>query len=165
MVTGSARLGPLSDCTPNCKSVLSSERAPHRNKIATFRQEVISDRKSHKGARHQDILTDWLSVDRKVTSTAAPVEERFDYWKRLLDYRLPSRLTDYWLWLLDLNSSWVHWIRSCCGWVTGPVREPIRRGTSAVGSRYQRSGEEITDREDSVCAAVKCRMCELAIAT
>jgi hypothetical protein len=26
---------------------------------ATFRQEVISGRKSHKGARYQDILTDW----------------------------------------------------------------------------------------------------------
>jgi hypothetical protein len=62
MVTGSARLGPLSDYTANCRPVPSSERAPHRNKTATFRQEVISGRKSHKGARYQDILT------RKVTS-------------------------------------------------------------------------------------------------
>jgi hypothetical protein len=36
---------------------------------ATFRQE-ISDRKSHKGARYQEILTDWLTVSRKVTSTS-----------------------------------------------------------------------------------------------
>jgi hypothetical protein len=27
---------------------------------ATFRQEVISGRKSHKGVRYQDLLTDWL---------------------------------------------------------------------------------------------------------
>jgi hypothetical protein len=33
---------------------------------ATFRQEIISGRKSHKGARYQDILT----VSRKVTSTS-----------------------------------------------------------------------------------------------
>jgi hypothetical protein len=62
MVTGSARLGPLSDYTSNVRPVLSSERAPHRNKTATFRQEVISGRKSHKGARYQDILTDLSSV-------------------------------------------------------------------------------------------------------
>jgi hypothetical protein len=35
---------------------------------ATFRQEVISGRGSHRNARHQDILTDWLAVSRKVTS-------------------------------------------------------------------------------------------------
>jgi hypothetical protein len=58
MVSGSERLGPLSDCTANCRPVLSSERAPHRNKAATFGQEVISGRKSHEGARHQDIHTD-----------------------------------------------------------------------------------------------------------
>jgi hypothetical protein len=29
---------------------------------ATFGQEVISGCKSHKGARYQDILTDWPSV-------------------------------------------------------------------------------------------------------
>jgi hypothetical protein len=44
MVTGSARLGPLSDYTANCRPVLSSERAPHRNKNANFRQHH-SDRK------------------------------------------------------------------------------------------------------------------------
>jgi hypothetical protein len=67
MVTGSARLGPLSDYTANCRLVLSSEKAPHRNKTANFRQqEVISGRKFHKGARYQDILT----VSRKVTSTS-----------------------------------------------------------------------------------------------
>jgi hypothetical protein len=51
MVMGSARLGPFSDYTANCRPVLSSERAPHRNKTAIFRQQkVISGRKSHKGA-------------------------------------------------------------------------------------------------------------------
>jgi hypothetical protein len=49
MVTGSARLGPLSDCTADCRPVLSSERAPHRNKNANFRQEVISGEKSLTG--------------------------------------------------------------------------------------------------------------------
>jgi putative component of toxin-antitoxin plasmid stabilization module len=36
------------------------ERAPHRNKIANFRQQHSdrNDRKSHKGSRYQDILTD-----------------------------------------------------------------------------------------------------------
>jgi hypothetical protein len=63
MVTGSARLGPLSDYTANCRPVLSSERALHGNKsskfpTATFRQEVISGRKSHKFARYQDLLAD-----------------------------------------------------------------------------------------------------------
>jgi hypothetical protein len=44
MVTGSARLGPLSDYTANCRPVFSSEKAPHRNKTANFRQQH-SDRK------------------------------------------------------------------------------------------------------------------------
>jgi hypothetical protein len=30
------------------------------------------------------------------------------------------------------------------------------RGTSAVGTRYQRAGEGKADREDSVCAIVNC---------
>jgi hypothetical protein len=39
-------LGPLSDCTANCRPVLSLERAPHRGKTAAFRQEIYrpSDR-------------------------------------------------------------------------------------------------------------------------
>jgi hypothetical protein len=45
MVMGSKRLGPLSDWTTNCRPVLSSERALHRNKTAR------------------------LTVSRKVTST------------------------------------------------------------------------------------------------
>jgi hypothetical protein len=57
MVTSSARLGSLSDYIANCRPVLSSEMASHRNMTANFRQEVISGRKSHKGARYQDILT------------------------------------------------------------------------------------------------------------
>jgi hypothetical protein len=36
---------------------------------ATFWQEAISGRKSHKGARYQGILTDWPTVGCKVTST------------------------------------------------------------------------------------------------
>jgi hypothetical protein len=49
MVTGSARLGPLSDGTTNCRPVLSPERASHRDKTATFRQEVVSGDKSQSG--------------------------------------------------------------------------------------------------------------------
>jgi hypothetical protein len=33
----------------NCRPILSSERAPHRDKAATFRQEVISGHKSQGG--------------------------------------------------------------------------------------------------------------------
>jgi hypothetical protein len=43
-VSGSERLGLLSGYTANCRPVLSSERAPHRNKTANFRQQH-SDRK------------------------------------------------------------------------------------------------------------------------
>jgi hypothetical protein len=49
MVTCSERLGPLSDCTADCRPVLSSERAPHMNKAATFKQEVISGHESQNG--------------------------------------------------------------------------------------------------------------------
>jgi hypothetical protein len=54
MVTGSSRLGPFSDYTANCRPVLSSERALHRNKTAknqtaTYEQEVISGHKSQSG--------------------------------------------------------------------------------------------------------------------
>jgi hypothetical protein len=44
LVTGPARLGPLNDYTANCRPVLSSERAPHSNKTANFKQQH-SDRK------------------------------------------------------------------------------------------------------------------------
>jgi hypothetical protein len=49
MVSGSERLGPLSDYTADCRHVLSSEREPHRDKAATFGQEVKSDHKSQSG--------------------------------------------------------------------------------------------------------------------
>jgi hypothetical protein len=67
MVTSSARFGPLSDYTANYRPVLSSQRAPHRNKRANFRhqhplQEVISGRKPQKGDRYQDILYEWSSI-------------------------------------------------------------------------------------------------------
>jgi hypothetical protein len=62
MVTGSAQLGPLSDCTANCRPVLSSERASHRGKTATFRKEVISGRKSQSGLDTKTLLTDRPSV-------------------------------------------------------------------------------------------------------
>jgi hypothetical protein len=45
---------------------LVREDAPQKQdrkfQTATFRQEVISGRKSHNGAWYQDILTDWPSV-------------------------------------------------------------------------------------------------------
>jgi hypothetical protein len=64
MVTGSKRLGPLSDYTANCRPVRSSDSAPqkqdHKFQTATFRQEVIFGRKSHKGQS--------TTVSRKITS-------------------------------------------------------------------------------------------------
>jgi hypothetical protein len=45
------------------------QKRDHNFQTATFQQEVISGRKSHKGAWHQNILTDWLTVSHKVTST------------------------------------------------------------------------------------------------
>jgi hypothetical protein len=73
MVTGSARLGPLSHCTANCRPVLSSERAPHRYKTATFRQQpsyrnqyLVTSSGVGSTPRH----TDWPTVSRKVTSTS-----------------------------------------------------------------------------------------------
>jgi hypothetical protein len=61
MVTDSVQLGPLSDYTANGSSLVR-EGAPQKQdrkfQTATFRQEVISGRKPHKGARYQDILTD-----------------------------------------------------------------------------------------------------------
>jgi hypothetical protein len=42
------------------------EKAPHRDKTATFGQKVISGHKSQSGL---DILTDWLTVSPTVTST------------------------------------------------------------------------------------------------
>jgi hypothetical protein len=52
---------------------LSSERAPHsrNNKFQTqlLEKEAISGQMSIKWAQHQDILTDWLTVSRKVTLT------------------------------------------------------------------------------------------------
>jgi hypothetical protein len=40
----------------------ASQKQDRKFQTATFPQEVISSRKSHKGARYQDILTDWPSV-------------------------------------------------------------------------------------------------------
>jgi hypothetical protein len=36
------------------------------------------------------------------------------------------------------------------------IREPRGRGTSAVGNRFRRTGEETADREQSVRAVVNC---------
>lgn len=44
----------------------------------------------------------------------------------------------------DWSSSWVNCVKSSCGWSTATVREPKRRGSYAVGRRYQRAGEETT---------------------
>jgi hypothetical protein len=55
-------------------------------------------------------------------------------------------------------------VKSCCGGGTGAVQEPRRRGTLAVGNRYQRTVEKTVDREDSELAVVNCKTCEVAIA-
>jgi hypothetical protein len=39
----------------------ASQKQDRKFQTATLRQEVISGRKSHKGSRNQDILTDWLT--------------------------------------------------------------------------------------------------------
>lgn len=39
-------------------------------------------------------------------------------------------------------------VNSCCCCCTGVVRVPRERGTSIVGTRYQKLGEETTDWED-----------------
>jgi nitrite reductase/ring-hydroxylating ferredoxin subunit len=39
-------------------------------------------------------------------------------------------------------------VESCFSWDTGTCREPKRKGTSAVGSRYWRIGEDIADWEE-----------------
>jgi hypothetical protein len=56
MVAGSARLGPLSDYTANCRPVLSSERAPYMKKQVS---RTVKHVHGHlRGARHQDELAD-----------------------------------------------------------------------------------------------------------
>jgi hypothetical protein len=44
-------------------------------------------------------------------------------------------------------------------WGTGILRKPRIRGTSAVGSRYQATADEVTDWEDLVRALVNGRVC------
>jgi hypothetical protein len=53
------------------------------------------------------------------------------------------------------------WVKNCYGWDTGTVREPWGRGTSVVGSRYQRTGVDTADRGDSVRAVVIWTVCEI----
>jgi hypothetical protein len=43
----------------------------------TFRPEVISGRKSHKGARYQDILTDWLSLVKLLRASTSVCKWEF----------------------------------------------------------------------------------------
>jgi hypothetical protein len=55
MVTGSERLGPLSDYTANRRPVLSSERYKIQDRkfqTGTFRQEIISGHKPNLGCLH-----------------------------------------------------------------------------------------------------------------
>jgi hypothetical protein len=46
---------------------------------------------------------------------------------------------------------------SCYGLGTATIREPRGRVTSAVGNRYQRTGEDRADRKDSVHALLELR--------
>jgi hypothetical protein len=45
----------------------------------------------------------------------------------------------------------------------GTVQESRGRGTSAIGSHYQKTGEDRVDFEDSVHAVVNSTVCALAI--
>jgi hypothetical protein len=42
------------------------------------------------------------------------------------------------------------WVKICCGYGTGTVKEPKGRGMSTFGSQYQGNDEETADLEDSV---------------
>jgi hypothetical protein len=69
-VTASVWLVPFSDCTENCRPVLSWERAPKRDKATNFRQQH-PDRKLYlivSSTRVLDTKTYWLIVSRKITS-------------------------------------------------------------------------------------------------
>jgi hypothetical protein len=71
MVASPPRLWPLTDCTANCRPVLSSERAPKEKRKAIFREKKGKSKiwswapKGCPTPRH----TDWLTVSRKVTLT------------------------------------------------------------------------------------------------
>jgi hypothetical protein len=69
MVSGSERLGPLSDYTANYGSVFSSERVPHRYRTANFRKQYPTGNNIWSQVP-QDILNDRLTFSRKVTSTS-----------------------------------------------------------------------------------------------
>jgi hypothetical protein len=67
------------------------QKQDRKSQTATFRQEVISGRKSHKSARHHEILTDWLTVSRKVTSTfELPNNFPVECWRSVVETQLPS---------------------------------------------------------------------------
>jgi hypothetical protein len=68
MVTGSERLGPVSDCTANCRAVLSSERVPHIKKKKCHSKHVISGHVSQNGGPTPG-RTGRLTVGGKSTST------------------------------------------------------------------------------------------------
>jgi hypothetical protein len=53
----------------NDRPVLSSKRAPHIDKPVTVQQYLKPGQWAPDGARHQDGLTDWLTVGRNVTLT------------------------------------------------------------------------------------------------
>jgi hypothetical protein len=54
-------------------------------------------------------------------------------------------------------------VKDCCSRGTETLWKSNARKASAVGSRYQRTGEETADLEESVPTVVNCRMFELAI--
>jgi hypothetical protein len=58
------------------------QKQDHTIQTATFRQEVTSGRKSHKGARYRDILTDWLTdwpnLSRKVASNLEATQYEYE---------------------------------------------------------------------------------------
>jgi hypothetical protein len=50
-------------------------------------------------------------------------------------------LLDYWRFGVEFQFSSLS-VWSCCGWGAGTIRRPREGGTSAIGGRYQRTGEE-----------------------
>jgi hypothetical protein len=91
--------------------------------------------------RQQDTLIDWLTVRRNVTLPSTWTEFILR-WDSLLEWHrgilsrvsLPEEVAV----VRKLAQNW-------SGWGTGTVQEPRERGTSAVRSRYQRTGEDTAD--------------------
>jgi hypothetical protein len=159
MTVSSAGVRPKSDCSGKAQKQLYSKLQTHplvregatKYQTRTCLKEISRKKKNWSrvpDGRLTPRQTGRQTVCRKLTSTS----DQFSWWQ----------LLGYWI-IGDLELSSL-WDKSCCRWGTGTVSEPRRRRITAVGNRYQRTDEETADQENSLCAVVNCRMCELVIA-